>query len=147
MTEEKRILYSRCGIGLCKRFNKWNLWSGIDKPAGCTPFAKDEISTIMQDLGHEAVRAFMVAQDLTNTYYKISVDNIDEDWFWEILCKPVPKQRYNVIVPHTKNDMYCKNDLGLSVVSDATDLDNCEFTEAEIKKYHLEDCKKELVDE
>lgn len=67
--------------------------------------------------------------------------------FWDMYSKPVPEKKYFVYVPHTNCETYCKNDLGLAVVSDDTDLDNCEFTEEEIKKYHLEDCKKELVDE
>lgn len=156
MTKEKRVLHSRCGIGLCKIFNKWDLWAGIDKPSECTPFAKDEIQDIMKDLGYEVVRAFMVVQDLTNTCHNISVNNIDDEWFWEILCKPIPEKKWYVKVPHAHKTYYHKwfdNDvLGAESVQGVYDQlnnldDSCEFTEAEVKKYHLENCKREAVDE
>jgi hypothetical protein len=159
MTEEKRILYSRCGVGLCNRFDKWGLWAGIDKPSDCTPFAKDEIQNIMKDLGQGAVMAFMVVQDLTNTYYHISMNNIDDEWFWKVLCQPVPKQKWYVKVPHTTgNCCYCicntADDRVLLRICDPknpetypTDIITTKFIDEEIKHYHLEDCERETVDE
>lgn len=156
MTEERRILLSRCGVGLCNRFGKWALWAGIDKSSECTPFAKDEIQNIMKDLGCDAVRAFMVVQDLTNTCHNISVNNIDDEWFWEILCKPIPEKKWYVKVPHAHKTYYHKwfdsDVLGAQSVQGVNDQlnqldDDCKFTEAEIKKYHLEDCERVPIDD
>jgi hypothetical protein len=134
MTEEKRIIVSKHGALSCLYPTGDNkpLWQFSD---GFTPVpvTKAELKNIV-----------------TNHMFGLDsqvIDFIGIDEFWDMYSKPVPEKKYHVIVPHTNSDMYCKNDLGLSVVSDDTDLDNCEFTEAEIKKYHLEDCKKELVDD
>jgi hypothetical protein len=133
MTEEKRIIVSEHGALSCfyPTDNNIPVWQ-FSKNFSPKPITKTEF------------------KDIVNNYmfgFNEIINFIGVDEFWNKYSKPVPEQKYNVIVPHTKNDMYCKNDLGLSVVSDEGDLDYCEFTEAEIKKYHLEDCEKVPVDE
>jgi hypothetical protein len=133
MTEERRIIVSEHGALTClyPTDNNIPVWE-FSKNFSPEPITKSEF------------------KDIVNNYmfgFKEIINFIGVDEFWNKYGKPVPEEKYFVYVPHTNCETYCKNDLGLAVVSDDTDLDNCEFTEAEIKKYHLEDCKKELVDD
>lgn len=133
MTEEKRIIVSEHGALSCSypTDNNIPVWE-FSKNFPPEPITKSELKNIV-----------------TNHMFGLDsqiIDFIGVDEFWNKYGKPVPEKEYHVIVPHTKNDMYCKNGLGLSVVSDEDDLDYCEFTEAEIKKFHLEDCEKVPVE-
>lgn len=134
MTEEKRIIVSEHGALSC------TFPLGTDQP-----FWEFGDYFPPEPITKSEFKNFVVKSMLG--FNKQIIEFIGVDEFWDMYSKPVPEQKYNVIVPHTKNNMYCKNDLGLSVVSDDTDLDNCEFTEAEIKKFYLEDCERIPVDE
>lgn len=134
MTEEKRIIVSEHGVLSC------TFPLGTDQP-----FWEFGDYFPPEPITKSEFKNFVVNNYMFGFNEIINFIGVDE--FWNKYSKPVPEQKYNVIVPHTNNDIYCKNDLGLSVVSDEGDLDHCEFTEEEIKKYHLEDCRRIPVDE
>lgn len=143
MTEERRI-FSKNGVKLAAGYDEDEIYDDCD----C------DILEFTTAVNREATP---ITKENLKVFVKYRVDDYDEigalikligiDEFWNKYGKPVLEEKYFVYVPHTNCETYCKNDLGLAVVSDDTDLDNCEFTEAEIKKYHLEDCKREVVDD
>jgi hypothetical protein len=66
------------------------------------------------------------------------------------------EKKWYIKVPHAHKTYYHKwfdcDVLGAQSIQGVNDQlnqldDSCEFTEEEIKKYHLEDCKRESVDE
>jgi hypothetical protein len=66
------------------------------------------------------------------------------------------EKKWYIKVPHAHKTYYHKwfdcDVLGAQSIQGVNDQlnqldDSCEFTEAEIKKYHLEDCERESVDE
>jgi hypothetical protein len=134
MTEERRIIVSEHGALSCSYpiNNNIPVWE-FSKNFPPDPITKSEF------------------KDIVNNYmfgFNEAINFIGIDEFWTKYGKPVPVKEYRVNVPHTKYNIYCKNDIvGLSVVTNNDDLKYSKFTEAEIKKYHLEDCKREAVDE
>jgi hypothetical protein len=145
MTEEKRI-FSKNGVKLVADFadNEDTTYEDYDSDILEFTQAVDKEPTPLTKSNLEAFMNYRI-NEYSDTGLLIKLIGVDE--FWNKYGEPVLEEKYFVYVPHTNCETYCKNDLGLAIVSDDTDLDNCEFTEAEIKKYHLEDCEKELIDE
>lgn len=144
MPDERRV-FSKNGVRLVANFGEDEVSIYDDYDSDILEFTQsvDKEPTPLTKANLIHFMSYRI-NEYSDTGLLLKLIGIDE--FWDKYGKPVSDIKYNVIVPHTKNDMYCKNDLELSVVSDDTDLDNCEFTEAEIKKYHLEDCEKVLLD-
>lgn len=150
MTEEKRVIVSEYGtlsciyppVGNRDRYQPiWHFTDSFNDPALMT---KSEF----KDIVNNDMAKFL--RDIINF--------IGVDEFWNKYSKPVPEQRWYVKVPRL-NDVYyciCRPEYGEKTlrtcdlyIVDTYPIDVYEvsFTEAEIKKYHLEDCKKELVDD
>lgn len=144
MTEEKRI-FSKNGVKLVADFDdEDDIYEDYDSDILEFTQSADKEPTPLTKSNLKAFMNYRI-NEYSDTGLLIKLIGVNE--FWNKYGKVVSDKKYNVIVPHTKNDIYCKSDLGLSVVSDEGDLDYCEFTEAEIKKYHLEDCERIPVDE
>jgi hypothetical protein len=144
MTEERRI-FSKHGVKLVADLeDEDDVFEDYDSDTLEFTQSVDKEPTPLTKSNLEAFMNYRI-DEYSDTGFLIKLIGVND--FWNKYGKVVSNKKYNIIVPHTKNTMYCKNDLGLSAVSDDTDLDDCKFTEEEIKKYHLEDCKKVLLDE
>lgn len=144
MTEERRIIVSEHGALSCSypTDNNIPVWE-FSKNFPPEPITKSELKNIV-----------------TNHMFGLDsqiIDFIGVDEFWNKYGKPVPDKKWYVKVPHLKDVYYCichtegEEDLLRTCdpyIVDTYPIDVCEvrFTEAEIKKFHLEDCKKVPVD-
>ncbi|RMC46530.1 hypothetical protein [Lactobacillus sp. ESL0230] len=155
MTEEKRVIKhnGRC-LYITKNWrDKKVLDGGYDSTgvyAGAEP-----IPMTKQEFIKLATNENLERYASTILHWYGAPDKEAMEKFWDRYSKPVSKKMWYVKVPHAHKTFYHKwfdsDVLGAQSVQGVYDqlngLDNsCEFTEAEIKKFHLEDCKKVPVD-